>query len=83
MLVMLGIVGLCAVISAIPFVYPDTIMNTPGTWLNHLLGTALGTLGLEYGLVAGRDDLYGLTLRGVLVVYGVPLLVLLYLLRTR
>jgi hypothetical protein len=58
-------------------------MNTPGTWLNHLLGTALGTLGLEYGLVTGKDDLYALTLRGVLVVYGIPLLVLLYLLRTR
>jgi hypothetical protein len=83
MLVMLGIVGLCGVISLIPFVYPDTIMNTPGTWLNHLLGTALGALGVEYGLVAGQGDLYALTLRGVLVVYGIPLLALLYFMRTR
>jgi hypothetical protein len=83
MLLVLGIVSLCGVISLIPFIYPETIMNTPGVWLNHLLGTALGELGVEYGLVAGKEGMNALSLRGVLVIYGVPLLVLLYLMRTR
>ena len=83
MLVLLGVVGLCFVISLIPFIYPETIMNTPGAWLNHLLGTMLGSLGIEYGLVAGTAGVYALSLRGVLVLFGIPILLLLYLMRTR
>jgi len=83
MLVLLGVMGLCFVISLIPFIYPETIMNTPGVWLNHLLGTILGSLGIEYGLVAATAGVYALSLRGVLVLFGIPILLVLYLMRTR
>jgi len=83
MLVLLGVVGLCLIISLVPFIYPDTIMNTPGAWLNHLLGTILEALEIEYGLVAGTAGVYALSLRGVLVLFGIPIVLLLYLMRTR
>ena len=83
MLMLLGVVSLCLVISLIPFIYPETIMNMPGAWLNHLLGTILRSLEIEYGLVAGTAGMYALSLRGVLVLFGIPIVVLLYLMRTR
>ena len=83
MLVLLGVVGLGLIVSLIPFIYPDTIMNTPGAWLNHLLGTILRSLEIEYGLVAGTAGVYALSLRGVLVLFGIPIALLLYLMRTR
>jgi hypothetical protein len=83
MLVVLCVLVLGLVLALIPFAYPDTIMNTPGAWLNHLLGTMLGAAGIEYGLVAGTAGVYALSMRGVLVLFGIPIAVLLYLMRTR
>jgi hypothetical protein len=57
-------------------------MNTPGAFLNHVVGGLLASAGIESGLVAGAGDVYALSLLGVLVVYGVPALLILYILRT-
>lgn len=83
MLVLFGALAAGLVLSLIPFVYPETIMNAPGAFLNHLLGQLLASAGVGGGLVAASDGVYGLTLAGVLLVYGLPLLVVTYLLRTR
>jgi len=85
MFILLAVLGLCFIASLIPFLYPYTIMNTIGAFLNHVMGQALwGALGENAGpLVAGSGDVYGLTLMGVFAVYGVPILVILFVLRGR
>jgi len=71
------------VASAIPFVYPGTIMNTLGAFLNLLLGELLGSFKIGLGtLVTPSSEGYTLTLQGVLLVY-LPAIVALLLLRRR
>ncbi|MGH7322227.1 MAG: hypothetical protein ACRELA_21760 [Candidatus Rokuibacteriota bacterium] len=83
MLVLLAVLGLCFISSLIPFIYPETIMNSLGAFLNHVLGEGLANLGVEGGWVAGRDGVYALSLQGVLAVYLPPILAILFILRGR
>jgi hypothetical protein len=85
MLILLAVLGLCFITSLIPFLYPYTVLNTLGAFLNHVLGQALwAALGETVApLVSGSEGVYGLTLMGVFAVYGVPILVILFVLRGR
>jgi hypothetical protein len=72
-------------ISILPFVAPGTIYAlfglVPNRWLG---GLVANTLGLGTGsLVAAGGGGPELTLAGVLVVYGLPFLVILFVLRGR
>lgn len=85
MLILLAVLGLCFIASLIPFLYPYTIMNTLGAFLNHVAGEMLhGALGdAASSLVAGSEGIYGLTLLGAFTIYGLPILVILFYLRGR
>ena len=85
MLILLAVLGLGFVVSLIPFIYPHTIMNTLGAFLNHVVGEMLhDAMGdAVSSLVAGSEGIYGLTLLGVFTLYGLPILVILFYLRGR
>ncbi len=83
MLILLAVLSLCFLSSLIPFIYPETIMNAIGAFLNHVLGELLASLGIEGGLVAGTGGVYALSLQGVLAVYLPPILLILFILRGR
>ncbi len=73
-----AVVALCFIASLIPFIYPDTVMNVLGVYLNLAIGEFLATT-LKLGkssLVEGTSMGHTLTLDGVLTVY-VPMLVIL------
>ena len=84
-LILFFVVAFGFVVSLIPFIYPGSIMNTFGAFLNVLLGTVLvSTLGIGLGsLAAGSPGGYALTLQGVLAVYAPILVILLVALRSR
>ncbi len=72
------VVALCFIASLIPFIYPDTVMNILGVYLNLGLGGFLATT-LKLGgspLVEGTSVGPTLTFEGVFGVY-VPVLVIL------
>ncbi|HEV8308391.1 MAG TPA: hypothetical protein VGW35_12050 [Methylomirabilota bacterium] len=73
------------VTSLLPFIYPDTIMNALGAYLNVVVGEFLvTTLRLGKGsLVDVANGTYALNLGGVMAVYGTPLILILLVLRGR
>lgn len=73
------------VTSLLPFIYPDTIMNALGAYLNVVVGEFLvTTLRLGKGsLVDVANGTYALNLGGVMAVYGAPLILILLVLRGR
>jgi hypothetical protein len=85
LLILLAVLTLGFITSLVPFMYPDTILNVLGVVLNGMLAQLIsewvpaGNRLLVWSTQGGP----ALTLVGVLAIYGLPLVLVLFALRNR
>jgi hypothetical protein len=85
LVILFAVLTLGFVTSLVPFVYPDTVLNVLGVFLNGMLAQLLSEWvpAMHGTLVASNAGAPALTLMGVFAIYGVPLLLVLLGLRNR
>jgi hypothetical protein len=85
LVILFAVLTLGFVTSLIPFMYPDTVLNVLGVVLNGMLAQLVFDWipSVRGVLVSANAEAPGLTLIGVLAIYGVPLMLVLIALRNR
>ena len=85
LVILLAVLILGFVTSLLPFMYPNTVLNVLGVFLNAILANLVAEWlpnvnGILFSVVQGAP---GLTLIGVFAIYGLPLMLVLVALRNR
>ena len=85
LVILLAVLTLGFVTSLLPFMYPNTVLNILGVFLNGILAQLVAEWlpnvnGILYSVVQGAPLL---TLIGVFAIYGLPLMLVLVALRNR